>query len=213
MTIEFDHFFILTDPGAPAAELLTEIGLLEGTRNDHPGQGTANRRFFFADTMLELLYIRDVKEAVNGPAGRMHLMERASVAEASPFGLVVRRIADMADDPFHGWYYYPEYFSDDGYFLVGENSDVLQEPLCICMPMMPSAPAGQPLSPAPFTELTEVSISVPVERPSQVLEFIAQCNRLTLIPGQSHCLDIVFNDAKDGQSRDLRPDLPLVIRW
>ncbi len=47
MTIELDHFFILTDPGAPQAELLTEIGLVEGTPNDHPGQGTANRRFFF----------------------------------------------------------------------------------------------------------------------------------------------------------------------
>ncbi|MCH8334720.1 MAG: hypothetical protein IIC61_02410 [Proteobacteria bacterium] len=55
------------------------------------------------------------------------------------------------------------------------------------MSTMPPASAGQPLSPAPFTELTEVRVSVPVERPSQLLESIV--------------------------SRDLRPDLLLVIRW
>lgn len=194
MTIELDHFFILTDPGAPQAELLTEIGLVEGTPNDHPGQGTANRRFFFSDVMLELLYIRDAVEVVNGPAGRIRMMERVSAAKASPFALVVRRTADVADDPFPGWHYNAEYFSEDRYFLVGENSDVLQEPLCICMPTMPPAPASQPLSPAPFTELTEVRVSVPVERPSRVLESIARCDRITLIPGQPHCMDVVFND-------------------
>jgi hypothetical protein len=47
MTIKLHHFFIIAEPGAPEADLLSGIGLIEGTRNDHPGQGTANRRFFF----------------------------------------------------------------------------------------------------------------------------------------------------------------------
>ena len=65
MSIELDHFFILTDPGAPQADLLSGIGLTEGTRNDHPGQGTANRRFFFSITALELVYVSDENEAAN----------------------------------------------------------------------------------------------------------------------------------------------------
>ena len=67
--------FILTEAGAPAASLLTDIGLNEGTANDHPGQGTSNRRFFFADSMLELLYIRDAKEAKEGSGCGLRLAE------------------------------------------------------------------------------------------------------------------------------------------
>jgi hypothetical protein len=47
MTIGLDHFFILTEPGAPQAELLSDFGLVEGTANSHQGQGTANRRLCF----------------------------------------------------------------------------------------------------------------------------------------------------------------------
>ncbi len=49
---ELDHILIFTDIGAPAADRLIELGLTEGAPNMHPGQGTANRRFFFHNAML-----------------------------------------------------------------------------------------------------------------------------------------------------------------
>jgi hypothetical protein len=54
MTVEFDHMFICTQLGAPEADRLVAFGLSEGTPNSHPGQGTACRRFFFRNAMLEL---------------------------------------------------------------------------------------------------------------------------------------------------------------
>ena len=213
MGINLDHFLILTEPAAPQAELLTSIGLVEGTPNTHPGQGTANRRFFFSNAMLELAYIRDADEAAQGPARGLHFGERANDAGASPFAIVVRRTADSRDDPFPGWRYYPEYFSRDQYFHVGENSDVLEEPLCICMPVMPPAPASQPPPMEPFTEVTELRVSVPADRPSAVLKTIGQCARITLTLGEPHHMEIVFNEAEEGRSKDLRPDLPLLICW
>jgi hypothetical protein len=50
-----DHVFVCTTPRGEAAELLRRAGLVEGTQNHHPGQGTARRRFFFSNTMLELI--------------------------------------------------------------------------------------------------------------------------------------------------------------
>ncbi|MGE5154985.1 MAG: hypothetical protein ACM3ST_13340 [Bdellovibrio bacteriovorus] len=44
-------------PGTPAAERLAAFGLTEGAPNRHPGQGTACRRFFFRNAMLELLWM------------------------------------------------------------------------------------------------------------------------------------------------------------
>jgi len=55
MTLEFDHMFICTVVDAPEADLLLAFGLTEGASNIHPGQGTACRRIFFRNAMLELL--------------------------------------------------------------------------------------------------------------------------------------------------------------
>ena len=44
-----DDVFVRTAPGGEAAQLLRSAGLVEGTRNHHPGQGTACRRFFFSN--------------------------------------------------------------------------------------------------------------------------------------------------------------------
>ncbi len=213
MSIELDHCFILTDPGAPQADLLSGIGLTEGTRNDHPGQGTANRRFFFLNTALELVYVSDENEAANGRGSRLRFPERAKNSNASPFGLIVRATSESSDVPFPGWRYCPEYFRADQCFHVGENSDVLEEPLCICMPCMPPVAASQPPPLEPFTEVAELRVSVPVDRPSAVLETVARCERITLTLGEPHQMEIVFNEGQAGQSKDLRPELPLVVRW
>ncbi|AFY78420.1 MAG: hypothetical protein IGR93_19055 [Hydrococcus sp. C42_A2020_068] len=65
MTFELDHLFICTAIGAPEADRLLSFGLTEGTPNIHPGQGTANRRFFFHNVMLELLWVLDILPGAN----------------------------------------------------------------------------------------------------------------------------------------------------
>lgn len=65
MDIAIDHIFIASRPDAPQADALLERGFLEGSANVHPGQGTANRRFFFVDFMLEFIWVRDQAEATS----------------------------------------------------------------------------------------------------------------------------------------------------
>ena len=71
MGISLHHFFLLTDKPDELAAKVAESGLIEGSSNDHPGQGTANRRFFFPGSAFEILYVRDAFEASNGPASGM----------------------------------------------------------------------------------------------------------------------------------------------
>lgn len=211
--MQLDHFFVLTRSSAPEAESLTKLGLVEGTPNDHPGQGTANRRFFFSNTALELLYVRDAREANAGASQGLHLPERASRPDASPFGLIVRRGADAEGAYLSGWRYQPEYFDAGTSFLVAANSERLEEPLCICMP--DNAPAGTPQlrSAAPFTEVTELRVHVPVDDPSPTLEAIARVASVSVRTGSDHLLEIVFGHEATGECRDLRPTLPVVLRW
>src|ERR1700757_2009678 len=58
MQIELDHLFVCTAPGAPEAEELVQFGLHEGPPNQHPGQGTACRRFSFANAMIIPAHLR-----------------------------------------------------------------------------------------------------------------------------------------------------------
>jgi Glyoxalase-like domain len=71
-----DHAFIACAAGAPEADALLRLGFVEGSSNTHPGQGTANRRFFFDNFMLELLWISDPAEAQSERTRRTRLWER-----------------------------------------------------------------------------------------------------------------------------------------
>jgi hypothetical protein len=221
VTIELDHFFVITRPGAPEGDSLVALGLIEGTPNVHPGQGTANRRFFFANAMLELIYIRDAHEAGNGAAGKLKLVERSRSAAASPFGLVFRSTAPAAPPsgpspavpPFPGWRYAADYLPDGSHFHIGENADRLDEPLCIVMPADIPGPSQQPALRHPFTSVTSVRISVPATAPSPVLAAVGGIGPLSIAPGQPHLVELRFNGGAAGQEKDLRPGLPLIIRW
>lgn len=204
-----DHFFIVVDPGAPQADLLLQLGLLEGPSNQHPGQGTANRRFFFANTMLEFLYVRDVNEATTGRAKGLRTAERVIGESASPFGLVLT----ATEDPFPGWAYCPEYFRDDQCFLVGTNSDLLVEPLCICMPRNLPKPKKQHQPRNSDWCLSKLKISVPVESPSEVLQAVSECENVEIVLSQSHHLELTFSENKEGKVHNMAPALPLTLRW
>jgi hypothetical protein len=120
MNLELDHFFILVEPGAKVGERLIELGIEEGAPRDHEGQGTSNRRFCFSNDMLELLYVRDAKEAQDGPGYGLRFPERATDVKASPFGLIVRRKDnDDLTMPFEGWAYQPDYFEPPLDFSCG----------------------------------------------------------------------------------------------
>ena len=64
LNLKLDHVFILVEPRAKVADRLLEQGFREGARNTHLGQGTANRRFYFANGMLEFLWMRNTLKAM-----------------------------------------------------------------------------------------------------------------------------------------------------
>src|SRR5215469_13717593 len=78
MTLRLNHAFITCDVGAPEATALLARGFIEGSRNMHPGQGTANRRFFFTNFMLELVWVSDPVEALGVSVRPTELWERWS---------------------------------------------------------------------------------------------------------------------------------------
>lgn len=211
--MEFDHFFILSSPGAPEADAIIDMGLIEGTSNDHPGQGTKNRRFFLDNTTIEFLYINNIAQAMNGPGKGLRLVERAIDIDGSPFGLVTRVSSENTLPFFPSWKYYPDYFPKPMCFYVGDNSDNFAEPLCICMPPALPRPKKAPAPSNSGWSLTELQISIPGIGASAALSAFGECELVTIRYNQEHGVKLIFNNATKEESRNFMPDIPLIIEW
>lgn len=214
MNLELDHFFILVQPGATVAELLVALGMQEGTRNRHDGQGTSNRRFYFSNSMLEFLWVRDEQEAINGPGRELRFVERSKDSSASPFGVILHRKDNhRLAMPFEGWAYQPDYFPPPMAFHVGANSSNLLEPICFYVPF------AEPKSSVPNTEegsfksISHVQIWTPSEFLSDILAVANTADGLSIERGDEHLMEVTFDNNKRGNTKDLRPDIPLILHW
>ena len=212
MRLDVDHCFILATPGAPEADRLIDLGLVEGPGNRHPGQGSANRRFFFANGMLEFLWLHDPDEARAGPGRNLRLAERAAGAAASPFGLILR--ADAASDaapPFDGWTYRPSYLEPPRAFHVGANAADLREPLCIFAPFALPAPALERERINSALRIERLRLATPASPGSGVLASLREVDGLEIVTGRSHLLEITLAGGGLPRPLDMRPALPLVM--
>jgi hypothetical protein len=138
MDFEPDHVFVCVSEGGGAeAGRLVRLGLTEGEPNRHPGQGTACRRFFFANAYLELVWVCDPAEAQAGPAQALGLWERwaGRSVGACPFGVCLRPSRpEVAGLPFAAWPYRPSYLPEPLCFHVGADASSARGPLLVYLP-------------------------------------------------------------------------------
>lgn len=212
MNLELDHIFILTDKPKEAGDLLVSMGLEESFSRDHKGQGTSNRRFAFSNGMLEILYVRDSEESNNGPAKNLRFPERIQTKNSSPFGIVLTRTNDSKlAVPFSGWKYQPDYFESPNAFHVGDNSEILEEPLCIYVPFV--GPVHRIEEIGTFKSISNVQVTVPLRKMSDTLLALQTADRLDIKLGSEHMVMLTLDNGRSELSKDLRPVLPLIINW
>jgi hypothetical protein len=165
MALQLHHVYILTSKGAPEAEDLLAAGLVEGSPNTHPGQGTANRRFFFESGFLELLWVHDEREAQLPLTAATKLWDRWAERgrAANPFGLCFSS-SEGADPvlPFPSWAYRPDYLTDGRCLLFADNLPLSEpEVFALSWPQVQSSPETEPTShPLGLCEMQSVSIGL-----------------------------------------------------
>ncbi|NEO25441.1 MAG: VOC family protein [Kamptonema sp. SIO4C4] len=219
MAFELDHILLCTDIGAKAADSLTAFGLQEGTANTHPGQGTANRRFFFHNAMLEFLWVHNPAEARSETVARTHLWERWEQRNhgVCPIGIGLRPIGSAATITFSHWQYQPPYLPNSTSIAVATNSHWLTEPLLFQIPFgqRPDAEPTQPLHHRlGLREITRVTLVSPTTHPpSSEFQTLIESQTVILRRGRDYCLELGFDQEQQGQQADFRPDLPLLLRW
>lgn len=222
MAIELDHVFICCDPGGAEGDALLDAGLAEGRAHRHEGQGTANRRFFFSNAMLELLWIHNKREAHGDPAWRTRLWERWEGRRdgACPFGICWRPgDGGDCDPPFRTWDYVPPYLPAGERIRVAEDGG-LGEPMWffIGSGRSPKAlPAGErePFGhSAGMKTLSGVTMVCPgTDRWSEAGRLIRDSGLVRVVEGKQYSLELLFDGGKRGEQVDFRFDLPLILKW
>jgi hypothetical protein len=215
MRIELDHLFVCTAPGAPEAEKLVQFGLHERPPNQHPGQGTANRRFGFANAMIELLWVSDAREVQSQSTSRTLLWERWSGREdnASPFGICLRPVdSQQTGSPFPAWEYRPAYLSDPLFMHIGEVG--IEEPMWIYLSFMRRVHHEQQFieHPIGIREITGLTLTTPVPLRSNVSQKIVETGILATRTGATALLEIEFDGHRRKKHMDFRPHLPIVVQ-
>ena len=217
--MELDHVFILCDAGAPEADALPRIGIREGAGNTHPGQGTACRRFFFANAYLELLWVDDAAGAGSEPAKRTRLLDRWALrrAGACPFGVIVRPSTGSVEarPPFPAWRYTPPYLPA-GLAIDVADGTPLAEPAVFHMAVQRGRgrSSAQPIDhEPPLRTVSRVSIEGPLpSEPSAARRALEGTGVFAFAEASAYLLTLDFSAAPEAVA-DLRPGLPLVLRW
>jgi hypothetical protein len=215
-TFELDHFFVAVPGPDTGVDLLDTAGFLLGTPHEHSGQGTASRGVLFENVYLELIWLTDSEEAGSPPIRRTRLGERMdSGSGACPFGLGLRRKGEVEVAlPFETWDYRPPYLPEGVSFQMGANSESLEEPLVFFMPWL--AGRAWPSSAHPngarrVTRLEMVLSDDAVE--SATVQVLSKAKIASILSGTDFFLDVELDGGQSGGSLDLRPEVPLRLKW
>ena len=116
-----------------------------------------------------------------------------------------------ASQAFDGWKYQPDYFDPPMAFHVGNNSNQINEPLCIYAPFV--EPVEKKIEEGLFRSISHVKITVPSNSISDTLSKAKNADGLEIVLGEKHLMEVSFNVGACGLSKDFRPSLPLIIMW
>ena len=218
--MELDHLFLRARAGAPEADALRAFGLAEGSANTHPGQGTANRRFFFRNAFIELIWVADEDEVGSAGTRRTQLGARLDASSAaSPFGVCLRPSGAGGAAPFATWAYTPAYLPP-GMAVDMALDAPLREPLWFYLekavaPEDAAPERRQPMAHAAGLQtITSVRITVPGKGVwSEAGLAVVAGGEVVLLQGNEHLLEIGFDGGVAGRVHDFRPALPLIFKY
>ncbi len=216
-----DHIFIHSQSAAPEAKLLKSFGLIEASANTHLGQGTANRRFFFKNLFLELLFLENIEDAQSETTKPTQLFERLSHhdAEVSPFGFCFRpQNATQTAAPFLSWHYHPAYLPPHLHVDIAQQLS-LAEPMWFYLSFATRPDQAAPEKQQPFqhrhgiSEVTKIKLHIPKLSESLTVNEVQHIENFELIESKKHLLEMTFNHGIQGLTHDFRPDLPLIFHY
>jgi len=233
--VEVDHVFIFVERQAPEALVLEQFGLKRTPRpTRHVGAGTASLSFLFENAYLELLWVEDEAEVkTQGRTWTLRTDWRRT--GASPFGLGLRRVHPAISTlPFPTVSHSAAWMRPGTEMAVATSSSDPMEPTIFVVPSYMALPAWltpkyyeiakvirsqllfKPLTrhPVGIRALTGMKMLSPSQQAqSATMRVLEQAGLVTFESGPEYLLELTFDDGQRGKALDVRPTLPLILRY
>jgi Glyoxalase-like domain len=206
--MEIDHLFVFSDSPQAAAEQLLSLGLTEGSSRVHPGQGTTNRKFYFENFFLEILWVHDEAEISSPLLRPTRLGERARYATtgASPYGLCLVNTLDTDPVFAAALAYQPQYFPAGMPIEVLPHAHNPNLPWTFRLPFKgPKAATTEPTQHrAGLRRLTHASFGLRQYAADEaLLRQVAGQPQLRFGPATENSLTLTFDEHRQGQTTEI----------
>lgn len=232
--VELDHVWIVVSPGAPERAALERAGFrVAPALNRHEGQGTASVTVELQNAFLELLWPDSSVPVAPGRERAVTVFRRRMEWRStgwSPLGIGLRRTGPAADSlpfPVRRLTGLPWMRPGTAIELLTAPADSLGPSVWIVpeYQVVPedsnaravrtgSARAWELTHPNGVRRLTAARMTAPnpagIHPPARFLDSLGI---VTLAPGPEWLLELTFDDAAQRRIADLRPELPLVVRY
>jgi len=223
--IEFDHVWIMVAPNAPERAALQRAGFeISPDINRHDGQGTASITVEFENTFLELMWPDGTVAVRPGLERAAEKFRQRMLWRSSgwcPIGVGFRRTTPSEEAfPFPTWSTTAPWLPPGSAIEMLTPRDDKTSPSLFVSPRALSdlgeqaARASRFHHPIGVHRITAVRLTSPkIYRPIASLAYLKKTHALDVQEGEDWAVELTFDGGGKGKSRDLRPDLPLLIRY
>lgn len=211
-----DHIFIFSSCQGKETDDLVDFGFTEGSNRIHPGQGTVNRKIYFENFFLEIVWVHKEAEIRSENVATTKLWERSNFLNNgySPFGLGFVNTPDTDKLFENAIRYQPEYFP------TGTSFDILTNEQNPCLPWTFRLPlSGQKKQIEPIDhangirKLTSAIFEMPAKEGSAEFTSMLEANTaVEFRQGSKNKLILEFDKGRNGQLKKF-DKLNLVIRY
>jgi hypothetical protein len=230
-SIVLDHiYFLVPHKGNEAIQTFSDLGFVVNPRIYHiTGEGKSSRIILLENAYLEILYVDD--SVSNTSVEALDRSKRKTWVpgnELSPFGVAFRRAPGVGDsipipnrasppEPAGSWAREGSFFND-----ITDEDDTLSTYLFVVPPYMGTdqwIPKQKEQSPALFEHengvkmLTNAVFYGPEHAIPKKEEYLRNIHMLKFEKANENYAELEFDHAKQNQIKDLRPGLPLVLKY
>jgi hypothetical protein len=223
--LEFDHVWIMVSPNAPERAALERAGFrISPNINQHKGQGTASITIEFQNAFLELMWPDSAVPVAPGLERASERFRQRMLWRSSgwcPIGIGLRRIAQSDDAlPFPTWSVRAPWLPADSAIEMLTPRDDTRSPSLFISPRAltdmgeQAARASLYDHPLGVHRVTAIRLLSPkTYQPIEALAYLQKLHVLGVEQDQKWLVELTFDGGNRDKSKDLRPDLPLVIRY
>jgi hypothetical protein len=229
--LEFDHVWIVVTRDAPERTALEHAGLkISPNVNRHDGQGTASISAEFLNAYIELLWPDPtVSVAPGAQRGVEKFKQRMNWRTSGwcPIGIGLRRTSSNTSLPFPTWSIAPDWMPAGTAIEILTPRDDTKSPSFFIEPpvLTVSEEANRKLAEndpkrALFQHsigverITNIGIIRPREyQPIAPFAYLEKTGVIKAEEGNEWAVDVTFDHGRKAQTKDLRPDLPLIIHY